>query len=246
MHQHDEELRQQNQQIHLNEAQIESFTKELHDLDICSLTAREELQQQRAQLDYRQTQLKLLTQKLHKIKMDEKPITNEILHDEKQLGRIRTTHLELHSHRKENLTRIQKYQSNITELMVRVKHDDHRLAQETSALQHCNHQIHRSSEISHTLDQDLKSAEANQQYLKDIAKQLDEEAIGLKQQHGELKFLVELIERRYGDQQRHVQDLYRMRKHQIEEYQQRGRYAVSSHSFSNSRIARSVTTVYFQ
>lgn len=239
-------MQQQNQQVHLKEVQIESFTKELHDLDTCSLTAREERQQQRAKVEHSQAQSKLLTQKLHKIKMDEKPISNEILHDEKQLSQIKTNHLELQLHRKEHLNRIHTYQSSIAELTVRVNHDDHRLAHETSALQHCNHQIHRSNERSDTLDRDLKSAEANHQYLRDITTRLEDESIGLKQQHGDLMFLVGLIERRHSDQQRQLQVLYRKRKHQINEYHQRGKYFTPFHSFPHSRKPRNATTVSLQ
>ena len=224
LHQRDLEVQQQNQRIHLKEVQIESLTKELHDLENCSLNAREELQQQRAQVGQSQVQLKLVTQKLHKLKMDEKPILNEIVHDEKQLGQVRANHLELQLHRKENLTRIQQYESNIAKLLIRVQRDDYRLAHESSALQHCNRQIRRSNETSHTLSQDLHSAELNHQYLKDMGMRLDEETIELKQNHGDLTFLVALIERRHGDHQRQLQVLYQKSKRQTQEHHQRGRH----------------------
>jgi chromosome segregation ATPase len=203
-----EQINQQNDLINSKENQIESHTKELHNLENCLSTTHEELLNQRTKVNESKTKIKLVTLKMHQLIVDEKPLTKEISHYQKQVIQNKINHIQLEFNLKQNESKINQYKTIIAKLIIDSKENDRILKQENLLLQQCQHQTEKSKENIKKLNKNLKYSEDNYQNLKDIFHYTENENKQLKQQYADLTFVVQLLGQKQAILNNQLKSLY--------------------------------------
>ncbi|CAF2062154.1 unnamed protein product [Rotaria magnacalcarata] len=204
-----EQVQQQNYLINYSEAELDSHTKDLQELENCLSITHEELSDQRTKVNESKTNVRLLKHKLHKIIGDEKPLAKEISQYRKQVLQNETNSIQLELNLKQNESKMNHYKKIIGKLICDSKQNDNVLMRENASLEKCHRQIKQSKENIKMLNKNLKNSESNYQSLKEIFYQAENENRLLKQQYKDLTFVIELLGYRQATTNNKLGPLYR-------------------------------------
>ncbi len=219
-----EHVKHQNHLVNKKENQIDTYTKELLDLENCLSTTQDELINQHTKVDESKSKVKLLTQKMHKLIADEKPLMKEISHHQKQVAQNGIIHTQLELHLKQNETKIIQYKSIISKLTRDSKQNDRLLVQENLSLQQCHYEQERSKENMKKFNNNLKYSQFNYQNLKEIFNYTENENKQLKQQYEKLTSVVQLLGHRHAIVNNDLKPLYEKIKYLTEQHLDKGIY----------------------
>ena len=204
----DRTINEQTSVVQQKQTQIESRTKDLHELESRRVLVHNELQHLHGQVDETKAQLRTLGQQVHRLTANEKPFRRDIARYEKQLVGHRMHRTKIQSNLKQNQTRIDRHRTALAKLNIGVKHQDEGLSRDQRALQHSYQQIETVKQTVLCSQENLEFTETNYRHLRGTFAMVEKENSKLKQQQTDLTFLIQLLGQRQVSSNYRLQSLY--------------------------------------